>query len=145
MLLATILISCENMLESELKCSTPHDKIEGTYFFYSDRDTSSYHINIVRNGDTIITSGLVGYGFWFPVAPLSGVIDGCQITINSYENVKRPGLPSPGGSPRNYYESMSGFGEYFPDQDSIVLFIEYQRTVSFQTHFRDYIYLEKVN
>ncbi len=130
-LLLFFLNSCTNMT----KCD--HENITGTYLFYSDySDTSSHKIIItLLEENKFETNGLGGSEFWFPIAPMSGQINDCEIIIDEYIDVKKEGLPSPGGEKRYYYESLSGYGEYHTDNDSIKLNITYNRTGDFSASF----------
>ena len=111
---------------------------------FSDTDTSTHNIDFFQSVEGFITHGILGYGFWFPAATLSGKLDNCDIIVDGYENVKREGPLSNGGSKRYYYESMNGFGEYFPESDSIAIFINYTRTELLTLDFSGYIYFKKV-
>jgi len=143
--LIVLIFSCENENEPLVTNICDYKNLTGEYLFYSKTDTSSQKIEIDYLGSNRFqTKGIGGYGFWLPSAPLSGKINDCQIILDSYENIKRKGLPSPGGYPRTYYESMSGYGEYFNKSDSIKLFITYKRTGDFTEYFSGEIYLIKV-
>lgn len=136
--------SCEKDNQQNNACV--YKNPEGKYLFYSETDTSSNTIDITFfEPNRFATKGIGGNGFWFPTAPLSGKIDHCQITLDTYKNIERQGLPSPGGFPRKYYESMSGNGEYFSADDSIKLFITYERTGDFPLYFSGEIYLIKLD
>lgn len=90
----------------------------GKYSFFSEADTSTHLIEIDSlNDNWFQTKGISGYGFWFPAAPFSGVINDCEITVDAYEDVEREDLPGSEGEPRYYYESMSGYGEYYREND----------------------------
>lgn len=137
--------SCGNDMKTKPIESCDHNGLLGKYLFYSETDTSSKNIeiNFLEDG-RFDTKGIDGSGFWFPAAPLSGEINDCIITLDSYEDIERQGLPSPGGSERNYFESMSGHGEYFPESDSIKLFLTYERKVNFREYFSGDIFLIKI-
>lgn len=138
------IISCNYNVGSLTSESCMYDNFEGKYLFYSVTDTSSEKIEITSlNGNKFQTHGIGGYGFWFPSASLSGEINDCQIKIDTYKDIKREGLSSPGGFERYYYESMSGTGEYFANNDSIKLFITYERTGDFTEFFNGEIFLIK--
>lgn len=142
-LIIIFLVSCENESDPTKECI--YENLKGKYLFYSETDTSSQNIEIdYFEPNKFETRGISGYGFWFPSAPLSGEINNCQIILDSYKNIERQGLPSPGGNPRKYYESMSGFGKYFSENDSIKLFITYERTGDFPHYFSGEIYLIKL-
>lgn len=121
------------------------DNFEGSYTFSSDTHTSTHKIELFIDNTTFDSKGMNGYGFWFPASPFSGEIKNCEITVKPYENVKRQGLHSPGGTPRYYYESMNGFGEYFPEEDSIKIFLNYKRTGDFPLNFSGNIYMKKID
>jgi hypothetical protein len=120
-----------------------YDNLEGSYLMYTDTDTSEQRMEISLDSVEFTTNGISGSGFWYPGASLSGVLDECAITINAYENVMKQGLPSPGGIPRYYYASMNGFGHYFPEKDSIYLYINYSRTGFIELDFSGSVYLKK--
>lgn len=144
-LILVFLISCNNETELEQSMNCEYDNFKGEYLLFSDTDTSSSKIEIEFLEENVFqTKGIGGYGFWFPSASLSGEINDCQIKLDSYKDVEREGLPSPGGAPRYYYESMSGFGEYFAQSDSIRLSITYERTGDFVEYFNGDIYLLRV-
>ncbi len=137
------IFSCDNKEELSLE-SCDYTNLVGNYLFYSATDTSNHKIHIYSvDSNRFYTGGIIGSGFWFPAAPLSGVFEDCNITIDSYENVERKGLSSPGGGERYYYESMSGYGEYYEENDSIKLFITYERTGDFTQYFNGEIFLIK--
>ncbi len=121
------------------------DNFEGSYTFSSDTHTSTHKIELFLDSTSFGSKGMNGYGFWFPASPFSGEFKNCEITIKPYENVKRQGLHSPGGNPRYYYESMNGFGEYFPEEDSIKIFLNYKRTGDFPLNFSGNIYMKKID
>jgi hypothetical protein len=82
-------------------------------------------------------------GIWYPACSLSGTLQDCEVILDAYYNVMHEGLPSPGGTPRYYYDSMWGFGTYYPESDSIVLFINYIRSSAWAVEFHDYVHLVK--
>lgn len=145
-LIIVSILSCNEKDESPFIEVCDANNLLGKYLFFSATDTSSQHIEINALIDgRFQTKGIGGFGFWFPSAPLSGVINDCNITIDPYEDVEREGLPSPGGTKRYYYESMSGYGEFYAGNDSIKLFITYERTGDFTAYFSDDIFLVKVD
>ncbi len=141
LLLGLITLNLFWSCDPETSCSI--DDLSGQYIFFSDSDTSTHTIQFSRDSIGFTTTGLLGYGFWFPNAPLSGRLDGCKIILDEYKNVKREGLPSPGGTPRFYYETLEGNGEFFPENDSIFMFIHYYRTENFQLNYEGNIYFKK--
>ena len=143
-LILSLLMSCDNKMESISTETCAYDNFLGEYLFYSKTDTSTLKIEIDFFEENFFqTTGIGGYGFWFPSAPLTGQINDCQIILDAYQDVEREGLNSPGGIPRYYYESMSGFGEYFSENDSIKLFITFERTGDFEEYFSGEVYLVK--
>jgi hypothetical protein len=125
-------------------CPNAHETLSGTYIFYDDADTSTDKITFFATPEGFTTTGLSGYGFWFPGASLSGHLDSCDIVLNEYVNVQVEGLPSPGGIPRYYYATMTGHGRYFPERDSIVISLYYLRTGAFALEYNDDIYFKKL-
>ncbi len=120
--LLVLFASCERNSNCDVQ------DMDGTYTVYIDGVKSEYKMEIYSTVSGFFrTNGIGGAGKWYPTAPLSGRLGGCKITINSYNNVKREGLPYQSGCPRYYYESMSGEGEFFSKGDSIRLFLTYKR------------------
>lgn len=165
LLICLVLISCAK--ENEIEIQVENDEMEidsteieeeteididncdfddlyGNYFYRSDEQESP--ITILVREDTLYdfsTGGLLG--LWFPAASLSGNFNDCDIVLKDYENVKIQGLPTQGGGSRYYYDSMSGFGNYIPESDSIILYIDFLRTGDFGTEeFKGNVYLKKV-
>ncbi len=136
--------SCQMDKDSSTINRCTPENLSGKYLFYADNDTSEQIIEINAALDSFTTNGISGYDFWYPASPLSGTLDGCEIFITAYENVMKTGLPSPGGTPRYYYENLNGNGHFFPESDSIVLFVNYWRTGFFTENFSGNIYLKKV-
>jgi hypothetical protein len=136
-----LILSCGKVSEPRV-CE--YDNISGEYMFYSDKDTSTSTIQITVEGNEFKTTGINGYGFWFPAAPFSGKLDGCNVIIDSYKNSKRQGLSSPGGIPRYYYENMDGQGELFPEKGCITIFLNYKRTENWEVDFSGNIYFKKL-
>ena len=134
--------SCNSDENSVNRCT--YENLSGKYLFYYDMDTSEQKIEIISDMDVFETNGISGYNYWFPASPLSGFLDECDIIVDAYNNVQREGLQSPGGVARYYYESMNGHGEFYPDNDSIILFINYTRTGDFTANFSGNLYLKKV-
>ena len=135
-----VMQSCQK--DGKYHCS--YEELEGKYLLYSNKDTSSDHVVIFNHLDSFKTNGIGGYGFWFPPTPMSGRLDGCDITLNAFKDVKRPGLPTPGGADRWFYESMSGHGTFYPEQDFIQLFIDLKRTGDFPFSYKGEIYLKRI-
>ncbi|HHH55062.1 MAG TPA: hypothetical protein ENK91_15470 [Bacteroidetes bacterium] len=125
-------------------CQASYEDLNGEYMFYSGSDTSTRTITFFESPDGFETTGIHGDGFWFPQAPFSGKLENCKIIINEYNNVKRQGLSSPGEYKRYYYESLKGGGEFYPEGDSIVMFIEYIRTGDFPLEFKGNIHFIKI-
>lgn len=117
--------------------------LPGVYRILSDDMESTHTIQLYLDSTSFTSTGILGYGFWFPQAPFSGTFNGCKITVTPYENVERKFLNSPGGYERYYFESMSGKGEYFPEQDSFQFYIKYARTGATTLHFEGNIYFKK--
>jgi hypothetical protein len=124
-------------------CDDHWDNFLGDYLYYTDDDPQP-------KGFTFKADTTEGYfytlginGIFYPAASLSGHLDGCDIIIREYENVKHQGLPSNGGYSRYYYDSLKGYGQYFPDQDSILLYIEFERTGDWCDEFTGNLYLKK--
>lgn len=136
-----LVMACNKENESS---SNPCDQIsDGEYLIYSDTDTMT-NIQFFSTTNSFDTDGLRGYNFWFPAAPLSLSIENCDLIINEYTEVERVGMPSPGGHPRSYKESLTGYGNYFPENDSIFLYINYERTGDFTESFSGNLYLKKL-
>lgn len=127
----------------QMQCN--YEELSGNYIFFSETDTSEQEVEFYASPDGFETTGISGYAFWYPASPLSGHLDNCNIILNTYTNVRRLGLPSPGGNMRYYYESMTGHGQFFPDNDSIMLFIHYTRTENFSVDFSGNLFFKKIN
>nr|HPQ21453.1 hypothetical protein [Saprospiraceae bacterium] len=140
-----LLIYCVSCTSDTLYNDCKYDDLVGNYLFYSGKDTSDCKIQIKKSDDGFKLEGLCGSKFWYPSAPLTGSLNGCDIIINSYSNVKKMGLNTPGGSPRCYYENLSGNGRFYPENDSIKLYIHYSRTEYWFVNFEGNIFLKKIN
>lgn len=142
-LIITFLFVLQACGPKQMQCN--YEELSGNYIFYSETDTSEQVVEFYASPDGFETTGISGYAFWYPASRLSGYFDNCNIILNSYTNVRRMGLPSPGGNMRYYYESMTGYGQFFPDNDSIMLFIHYTRTGFFSVDFSGNLFFKKIN
>jgi hypothetical protein len=117
-------------------------RLYGVYSCIDDK--GNLHNDIDISGDSLslfFTNGISGQ--WYPPVSMTGVLDQCELVINGYIDKEIPALPSPGGTPRYYYDSMDGEGQFYPEADSIVLDISFSRTGVISEAFEGQLFLKK--
>ncbi len=121
------------------------DSLYGSYSYRTDdKEVNSL---ITFKEDSLLSFTSFGIdGLWYPAVTFEGNIIDCEIFIRGFTDVMIQGLNSPGGATRYYYDSLSGTGEYFPEEDSMAIYIDFLRTGDFGiTEFKGNIYLTKVD
>jgi len=140
----TVLLS-RGEVDKAKRASCALDGLTGTYKYGSDSLDLVHTIRFFKQGINSFSTREFN-GMWYPEAAMPGyILSDCRIMLSAYEKVKKPGLPSPGGSSRYYYDSMRGEGKYYPEKDSMVIHVEFKRENYWTQDFAAPIYLKKID
>lgn len=100
------------------------------------------HNNILIGGDAksmFISNGISGQ--WDPPVPLTSILDKCNIIIDVLIDEETPGALTPDGKPRYYYDSITGYGSFYPESDSISLTVNIERRGYISESFSGQLFL----